>query len=128
MFNDYSPTMKKKVLVIENDDSILEIVSYVLQQEGYEVKAIHTQKWLFEHVEDYEPDAIVLDVIRPTDEGSEICRTLKANPKTKHIPVIVFSTHSKVMETIKQVCADEVVPKPFDISELISAVGMQLAS
>ncbi len=120
--------MKKKILVIENDESILEMVSYVLKEEGYEVKAFHTQKWLFEHVEAYKPDAILLDVIKPTPEGTEICRTLKANLTTKHIPVIVFSTHLKVMETIKQVCADEVVPKPFDVSELISAVEMHLAS
>ncbi len=119
--------MKKKILVIENDEALLEIVTYVLEDEGYKVKTLHTQALIFEAIENYQPDAIILDIIRPSEEGTEICRTLKANHKTKHIPVIVYSTHPKVMTTIKEVCADEVVPKPFDVAELVNAVEIQLS-
>jgi DNA-binding response OmpR family regulator len=120
--------MKKKILVFERDAAILEIVAYVLIDEGYHVKALDSSSSIFEAVVEYMPDAILLDVIRPTEEGAEVCQMLKKHPKTKHIPVIVYSTHPKVLATIKQVCADEVLPKPFDISVLVDTVETQLAS
>jgi DNA-binding response OmpR family regulator len=120
--------MKKKIFVVENDDSILEIVSSLLTEEGYDVKALRTDKGIYEQIEHYKPNVILLDVIKPTDEGEELCRTLKADSRTKHIPVVVMSTHSKVAETIKSVCADEIVPKPFDIFDLLNTIQMQLSA
>ncbi|MDB5123950.1 MAG: hypothetical protein JWP94_2079 [Mucilaginibacter sp.] len=120
--------MKKKIFVVENDDSILEIVASLLTEEGYDVKALRTDKGIYEQIEHYKPNVILLDVIKPTDEGAELCRTLKADSRTKHIPVIVMSTHSKVAETIKNVCADEIVPKPFDIFDLLNTIQMQLSA
>lgn len=117
---------KKKIMVIERDEAILDIVSTILTEEGYEVKALPTFKFAIEEIELYRPDAIVLDIVEPSPAGTEICQTVKQNVKTKHIPVIVFSTHPKVMQTIKQLCADETVPKPFDIDALINAIEMQL--
>jgi DNA-binding response OmpR family regulator len=113
-------------MVIENDEAILEIVSTILAEEGYEVNALHTPRFFFNEIERYQPDAILLDIVEPSPVGTEICHALKKNIKTKHIPVIVFFTHPKVMQTIKNVCADEFVPKPFDIDALIKAVEMQL--
>jgi DNA-binding response OmpR family regulator len=124
--NFYLYKMKKKILVMENDPAIIEIVSLILEDEGYEVKALNTESRILEVIDDYKPDVIILDIIRPSEEGTLLCLTLKQNAKTKHIPVIVFSTHPKVLTTLKEVCADDVVPKPFDVAELINAVEMQL--
>jgi two-component system phosphate regulon response regulator PhoB/two-component system alkaline phosphatase synthesis response regulator PhoP len=118
--------MKKKVLVVENDQAIIEIVSLILEDEGYEVKALDTHSQILETIINYKPDVIILDIIRPSEEGTLLCLTLKKNAKTKHIPVIAFSTHPKVLTAIKEICADDVVPKPFDVAELINAVEMQL--
>ncbi|HEY0176351.1 MAG TPA: hypothetical protein VGC08_08230, partial [Pedobacter sp.] len=63
----------------------------------------------------------------PTPEGTAICESIKAAEDTSHIPVIVLSTHPKA-EVVKEVCADEVVHKPFDISFLIDVIGQQLMS
>lgn len=120
--------MKKKIFVIENDDSILEIVASLLTNEGYDVEALKTRDGIYQQIEHYKPNVILLDIIRPTDEGAELCRTLKADSRTKHIPVIVMSTHSKVAETIKSVCADEIVPKPFDIFDLLNTIELQLSA
>src|SRR6185437_11261140 len=114
--------MKKKILVMEKDESILEIVSYVLTDAVYDVNALNGDDRIFEQVIAYKPDAILLDIISPTPKGTEVCNTLKENPQTKHIPVIVFSTHPKVTQTIKEVCADDVLPKPFDVCELINII------
>jgi len=120
--------MKKKIFVVENDEAILEIVESLLVDEGYDVKAIQSGESIYDQIERYKPNVILLDIIKPTDRGSELCRTLKADKRTKHIPVVVMSTHAKVTETIKSVCADEVVPKPFDIFDLLNTIQLQLSA
>jgi len=120
--------MKKKIFVMENDASILEIVTSLLTDEGYEVKAISTEDGIFEEIEDFKPHVILLDIVRPTEKGTIVCRKLKADKRTKHIPVIVLSTHSKMVETVKNVCADEVVPKPFDICDLLNTIELHLSA
>jgi len=120
--------MKKKIFVVENDLSILEIVTSLLTDEGYEVKALGTEDGVFEEIEDFKPHVILLDIVKPTEQGTLICRTLKADKRTKHIPVIVLSTHSKTAETVKSVCADEVIPKPFDICDLLDTIELHLSA
>jgi DNA-binding response OmpR family regulator len=120
--------MKKKIFVVENDVSILEIVTALLTDEGYSVKAVGTEDSVFEEIELFKPHVILLDIITPTEKGTLICRTLKADKKTKHIPVIVLSTHSKMVETVKNVCADEVIPKPFDICDLLETIELHLSA
>ncbi len=120
--------MKKRIFVVEHDAAILEIVGSLLVAEGYDVKASRGDEVIYEQIERYKPNVILLDIIRPTEQGTELCRTLKADKRTKHIPVIVMSTHSKVAETIKSVCADEVIPKPFDIFDLLNTIQVQLSA
>ena len=120
--------MKKKIFVVESDEAILEIVASLLADEGYDVRAARPAESIYKQIERYKPNVILLDIIRPSDRGTELCRSLKADVRTKHIPVVVMSTHAKVAETIKSVCADEVVPKPFDIFDLLNTIQMQLSA
>ena len=119
--------MKKKILVVENDADISLIISHILTEEGYETILCHNQQTVFEIIQFHKPDVVLLDVIKPTEEGTVICRTLKASESTKHIPVIVLSTHSRI-EDVKKGCADEIVKKPFDIDTLVDVVREQLAA
>lgn len=119
--------MKKRILVVENNRDILDMISLVLEEEGYEVDLYTSEKDIFEHIIDFQPDAILLDIVRPTVEGTELCRQIKAAEQTSHIPVIVLSTHPQIQK-VKEVCADEVVPKPFDIDALLEVLAEQLKS
>jgi DNA-binding response OmpR family regulator len=119
--------MKKRVLVVENDPSILEIISIVLEQAGYEVLAYRNENGLFNHVVDFKPDAVILDIIKPTAEGTALCEEIKAAENTSHIPVVVLSTHPKIQK-VKEICADEVIEKPFDIDGLLEVLKDQLRS
>ena len=114
--------MMKKILLVEKNQAILEVVSYVLTDAGYDVKALDTEDNIFEEIARYKPHAILLDIILPTVKGTEICNTLKQNERTRHIPVIVLSTHPEVAQIIKQICADDVLSKPFDIPELLETI------
>ncbi len=119
--------MKKKILVLEKDRDILELIEIVLKDAGYETDLISSDREVFDHIKNFGPDVILLDIIHPTPEGTAICESIKAAEDTSHIPVIVLSTHPKA-EVVKEVCADEVVHKPFDISFLIDVIGQQLMS
>jgi len=117
--------MKKKILVFEKNKDILELINIILTQEGYALDLISSDEEVFSHIKDFNPDAILLDVIHPTPEGTAICEAIKSAEDTNHIPVIVLSTHPKA-EIVKEICADEVVNKPFDISFLVSVIEQQL--
>ena len=66
-----------------------------------------------------------MDILKITDEGTELCRKLKEEDGTSHIPVIVLSTHPQIQK-VKDVCADEIVEKPFDIDGLLEVIEEQL--
>ena len=119
--------MKRKILVVEDDADIREIIAHILTDEGFEPILCKNEKNIFDVIRAHNPDVILLDVIKPTHQGTELCRSIKAAETTKHIPVIVLSTHAKI-DDVKEVCADEVVKKPFDISLLVDVVKQQLAA
>jgi CheY-like chemotaxis protein len=102
--------MNKRVLVVENDKSILEIIGLVLEEEGYTTSLHNSEGGILEKITAFEPDIIVLDIFRPTLESTELCRQLKAAQATAHIPVIALSTHPEINK-VKEICADDVVPK-----------------
>jgi len=117
--------MKKRVLVIENNEEILELISIVLEEAGYELSLWSNEHGIFEHICEFKPHAILLDIIKPTIEGTELCRQIKEAEGTKHIPVIVLSTHPQI-EKVKDICADDIIEKPFDIEGLLAALSEQL--
>lgn len=110
--------MKKKVLVVEKDKDILHIISHILSSEGYEVSTSQGEAGVLERIEREKPDVVLLDVVKPTLEGTELCRMIK---RFENISVIVLSTHINI-ENFLNVCADDVIAKPFDISELIDTI------
>lgn len=117
--------MKQRILVVENDANILDLIKLVLIEEGYQVLGVTSEQNIFEQILSFSPDAILLDIVRPTLEGTELCRQIKAAEGTSHIPVIVLSTHPQIQK-VKEVCADEIVEKPFDIDGLLATLDEQL--
>ncbi len=113
--------MKKRIVVVERERDILEIVTHILTDRGFQVIPYQSEHGIFENIVDIMPDVILLDIISVSEIGTELCRKIKKFEKTKHIPVIVFSTNRKAA-VVKEICAEEVLPKPFDIDQLISAV------
>ncbi len=116
---------KKKILVLEKDEDILQIITHILEEEGYEVRAFRSELGMIDEISRSCPDAVLLDIIRPTPEGTELCRAIKEAEGISHIPVIALSTHSKA-DTLKEICADEVIKKPFDVDFLINIIEKQV--
>lgn len=117
--------MAKKILVIENSEHIAELITEILEEAKYQVSCTTNDANIFEHIDQFFPDAILLDVVKPTTEGTELCRQLSLANETAHIPVIVLSTHPQISR-VKEICADEIVKKPFDIDHLLGVLEQQL--
>ena len=118
--------MKKKVLIIENDKEIQDIVSYVIEMEGYLVEATRHDPNI--KPINYHADLIILDEWINKKEGYMLCKELKAIEKLQNIPVIIFSTANDIEDIAKNCKADGFVRKPFDIDSLISEIKKFLPS
>lgn len=118
--------MQKKILVVDDDEGILEAFQIMLESEGYDVKLSSDAEELTSHRNGYKPDLIILDVLLSGKDGREICKQLKSDAQTSKIPVIMMSAHPKVDESVKKSGANDFLPKPFDMDELLQKIDEQL--
>lgn len=115
----------KKVLVIDDNTDILHLVQIILKNNGFEVLVSPKGSEVVSNTEKFSPQVILLDVFLSGYDGREICRELKQNPKTKDIPVIMFSAHSR-RDVIKECNADDFIAKPFEVQELVEKINSRL--
>ncbi len=119
--------MNQKILVVDDEESILEVVQIVLEGEGYQVQTSQNGE-CFQNLNGDLPDLILLDVLLSGEDGREICKQLKSDEKTVHIPVIMLSAHSDASRVADTSGADDFLEKPFDVDVLIEVVEKHLAS
>ncbi|HAM39259.1 MAG TPA: hypothetical protein DCP53_07720 [Elusimicrobia bacterium] len=114
----------KKILVIEDQKSIVELLKLNLTINGYDVIIARDGEEGVKKVFDKYPDLIILDIKLPKSDGFQVCQQLKNNIQTKHIPIIFLSafTQKTIVEKGKEVGGDFFVQKPFDAIELIKII------
>lgn len=112
----------KRVLVVDDNQDILHMVEMILEMHGFEVLITPHGNDVFASTEKFSPQIILLDVFLSGYDGRDICRELKRNPKTKDIPIIMFSAHTRNADIISECKADDYIAKPFEINELIQKV------
>jgi two-component system phosphate regulon response regulator PhoB len=113
--------VKKKVLVVENDFEIRDIVSYILEEEGFECLSI-PEPGSMDHIQAFKPDIILVDEFINNKPGHRLCLKIKQVDTLRHIPVIVLSTAHNIELIAKECKADDYIQKPFDIDEMINKV------
>lgn len=116
------------ILVVDDDPDVLESVQLLLEDEGYTVTISEKGEYA-ENLRDSNgglPDLIILDVLLSGKDGRIICRHLKSRSETQHIPIIMISAHPTAAASVREVGADDFVPKPFDIDDLLNAVERHL--
>ncbi|MDB5019026.1 MAG: hypothetical protein JWQ28_153 [Pedobacter sp.] len=116
--------MNRTIVLIERDPSIVEILTLILMNHGFSVKSLRFQEGALQTVQDVEPCCILVDIISVTEMGTKLCRQIKSDWRTMHIPIIALSTQIEA-KGLKGVWADEVILKPFDINNVIAAVERQ---
>ncbi len=116
-------TYSKKVLVVDDDPDIREIISLILDMEGFTVCGLDNGREVLDRIQSCRPDLILLDVMLGDSDGRDICKILKNAPDTRQIPVIIVSaTHGLHTAYEKRCGADDYISKPFDVNELIDRV------
>jgi DNA-binding response OmpR family regulator len=109
--------MKPKILIYEDDESILEVLQMILEEEGYDIVA-DTHCDNMDGIRTHMPDLILIDLWIPELGGEEVCKEVKSDPKLKLIPVMFISASNDTEKIAKKVNADAFIHKPFDISEV----------
>lgn len=116
--------MNKCILVVDDDKEVREILSFVLRQNGFEVvlasNGSQIQPMLLHHV----PDLILLDVMMPGEDGYHLCRYLRQNPLTQHVPIMIMTAHAEdIYQRIsRDVGASQHITKPFHPLDLVEKV------
>ncbi len=113
---------KPRVLVVDDEEDILELVRYNLAKEGYKVHCVATGEEALEAARHEVPDLIVLDLMLPGVDGLEVCRILRRDPKTAHIPIIMLTAKGEEADVVAglELGADDYVAKPFSPRVLLA--------
>ena len=116
----------KRILVVDDNADILDIVRIFLERNGYEVLTINKGDDILNNVVNYSPQIILLDVYLRGSNGVEICNQLKANASTRHIPIIMFSAQTNDYLILRKCAADDFISKPFDENVLVEKIDRLL--
>ena len=119
--------MSRTMLVVDDDASIRELVADALRDEGYAVETAAGGAQALDMVARAVPDAIVLDIWMPSLDGFDFMRTLRADDKTRDVPVVAISAAYPERAAL-DLGVQEFVAKPFDVSALVEAVKRAMAT
>jgi len=117
--------MKKNICILEDDPGITDIIEILLLEEGYEVEGYSTVNDFLSR-KDPGPDLFILDVMLPDGNGLEVCKLLKSDRATKHVPILMMSAHADLPQMTGGCTAEEYVTKPFDIHVLLRKISRQV--
>lgn len=112
---------KQRVLIVDDDTNISELISLYLTKECFETMCVEDGETALRSVDTFKPDIMLLDIMLPVMDGYQVCRELR---KTSHLPVIMLSAKGEVFDKVLglEMGADDYIIKPFDSKELVARV------
>jgi CheY-like chemotaxis protein len=113
----------KKILLLDDDLDIVQIVEEVLAYEQYKVKSSMQCTGFLSTAEHFQPDVILLDYRLADGSGGELCRTIKSHPTLHNIPVIIFSAYTQPGLDFNVYGCDAIIAKPFDLDNLVETIN-----
>ena len=116
--------MSKRILVVDDEMYIVNILDFTLGSEGFRVISAANGEEALRQAMEIEPDLIVLDVMMPKIDGFEVCRALKAKEETKHVPIILLTAKDRDSDREKgtEAGADLYMTKPFSPARLVEEI------
>ena len=116
--------MKPVVLVVEDETSLMTMLRYNLEKEGYRVTEAGDGEEAITVAAETPPDAVILDWMLPRMSGVEVCRQLRRRPETRNVPIIMLTARSEEADKVRglNVGADDYMTKPFSMVELLARV------
>jgi DNA-binding response OmpR family regulator len=121
--------MEHRILIIEDDDIVRDTLKMILEHRGFQVTTSSSGINIKAQILEDKPDLILTDIFLGDLDGREICQTVKNDPETSNIPVIIISgCNTEIYNTISEFGANDVVLKPFDELTLLNRVQRQLST
>jgi two-component system phosphate regulon response regulator PhoB len=110
-----------KVLVVEDESDLQAVLEYNLRQAGHEPIAVTRGREAIQTAQELRPDLVLLDLMLPDISGTDVCKALKEDPATRHIPVVVLTARGEEIDRVVgfELGADDYVVKPFSVRELL---------
>jgi two-component system phosphate regulon response regulator PhoB len=114
-------TRVPQILIVDDERDLVQVVEFNLRQAGFETASAFDGERALLQIKQRVPDLIVLDLMLPDIPGTEICRSIKSNPRTKHVPVIMLTARGEEVDRVVgfELGADDFVTKPFSVRELV---------
>ncbi len=119
---------KRYVLIVEDEEDIVRLISFHLEKEGYHVESAGSGREALEIVSEKTPDLVILDIMLPEMDGLEVCRRLRGNSQTASIPILILSARKEEFDKVLglELGADDYMVKPFSVRELVARVRAML--
>jgi two-component system, OmpR family, alkaline phosphatase synthesis response regulator PhoP len=116
--------MSSKILIADDEQSIVVPLEFLMQQKGYQVTAAYNGEEAIEKIISFNPDLILLDIMLPIIDGFEVCQMIRSNPNWKNIKIIFVSAMGREVDIAKGLAlgADAYITKPFANAEIIQKV------
>jgi DNA-binding response OmpR family regulator len=111
-----------KILIIDDDPDVRTVMNILMKKNGYEVETASRREEALEKLEEFHPSVVLLDVLLSGTDGRDLCREIKATPRFKNVPVIMFSAHPGAADNISSYGADEFITKPINSESLLEKV------
>ena len=117
-----------RILVVDDESDVTELLEYKLEQEGYRVATLNDPLACIAKVREFEPELVLLDIMMPELSGIQLCRIIRADPSIKDIPIIFLSARGEVEDRIKglEAGAEDYISKPFNTNELLLRTSKML--
>ncbi|MDA8097975.1 MAG: response regulator transcription factor [Clostridia bacterium] len=117
-----------KILVVDDEKHIIELLKFGLEREGYQVLVAYDGSQALELISREAPDLVVLDVMLPEIDGFAVCRAIRGDARTREVPVIMLSARGQELDKVLglELGADDYVTKPFSVRELVARVKARL--
>lgn len=115
--------MKKKILIFDDDESIVDVLTIILDEAGYRVKSATEGKEALEITKKEKPNLILLDILMSGMNGKEFKQSLKEIKGADDIPIIVISANSQTEEISEEIGAVDFITKPFEIDEVLGKIA-----
>lgn len=121
---------KKKVMIVDDEAHIVELVKVCLEDTDYEILEAYTGQEALQKAKEEKPDLILLDVMLPKMDGYEVCKQLKSNQETQNIPVVMLTAKGQEVDKVKgfQAGADSYMTKPFSPLRLLTELEEKLST
>ncbi len=115
--------MAKRILVLDDNQDILDIVHETLTYEDFEVQGTSRSDAVIAMAETFNPDLVILDYRVAGVNGGELCLQIKSHPQFKDVPVIIYSAYVNNKNELLAYGCDAIINKPFDLTELVEKVN-----